>query len=115
MDSYTLEYETKYQNKPSGNVDFKIYSFNLKDESPSSIFIKKDDDFDIFIKSFNQIIESLPEDPDKKIETLKANIDVFKEAEDLEYTHLILEKTHKLYIYSLSLKKGYCFIITFTI
>ena len=106
---YSVEYQSE---RGFGNDRFDIYAFSLKDQSPDPVFYKKDPEFDLLFTSYGQMMTSMGEEDTQVLKSLTEDVNLLKASPDLEYAHYDQGGTKKIYLYSPSLNRGYCMIIT---
>lgn len=97
-----------------GNDRFDIYSFSLKKPEDMSGFHMVSEEYEKFFWDFRCMIDvELMNDPSKasSLKVLKADIDKIKNQEDGRYLYVSSNGTCKLYVYSPTLKAGYCLIL----
>ena len=104
-----LEYASE---RGFGNDRFDIYSFYLLNENELSDFEKLDDNYynkykytflnnNIFVDKESQILK----------DNIYEEIKLLEKSSDTKYLCVENESTRKLYIYSSSANKGYCFLL----
>lgn len=105
-----VSYEVEYRSERGfGNDRFDIYSYSLSDNSD---FKEPDLLYESTDLKFRRILTRTNEDLNSKLDPLIAQIHDMRNQPDLTYLYGYKPGTDKLYMYSATLKKGFCLIFT---